>query len=70
MTATFTNTKTDLAVSPALEVTPEMAHQMECAADEMVASSAGADKNMQKIAKGGASAKFEPRAWSYGGQVD
>lgn len=38
--------------------------------DDILASAAQADKNTKKILDGGVSAKFQPRAWSYGGQVD
>jgi hypothetical protein len=38
--------------------------------DDILASAAAADKNTKLILDGGVSAKFQPRAWSYGGQVD
>ena len=38
--------------------------------DDILASAAAADKNTKKILDGGVSAKFQPRAWSYGGSVD
>lgn len=38
--------------------------------DDILASAAAADKNTKLILDGGVSAKFQPRAWSYGGSVD
>lgn len=38
--------------------------------DDILHSTAAADKNTKKIIQGGASAKYQPRAWSYGGQID
>ena len=38
--------------------------------DDILASAAAADTNTKKIINGGTSAKFAPRAWSYGGNVD
>lgn len=38
--------------------------------DDILRSAAAADKNTKKIVQGGVSAKFQPRAWSYGGQID
>lgn len=38
--------------------------------DDILASAAAADTNTKKIINGGVSAKFQPRAWSYGGSVD
>lgn len=38
--------------------------------DDILASAAQSDSNTKKIINGGVSAKFQPRAWSYGGQID
>jgi hypothetical protein len=38
--------------------------------DDILASAAARDTNTKKIINGGVSAKFQPRAWSYGGQID
>jgi hypothetical protein len=39
-------------------------------ADDILRASAASDVNTQKIVRGGASAKYQPRAWSYGGSID
>lgn len=39
-------------------------------ADDILTAAVRGDRNTMRAAKGGAHAKFEPRAWSYGGQVD
>lgn len=38
--------------------------------DDILRASAAADKNTKKIIDGGASAKYQPRAWSMGGAID
>lgn len=39
-------------------------------ANDILANAAKDDVNTKKIMKGGTTAKYAPRAWSYGGQVD
>ena len=39
-------------------------------ADDILRASAANDANTKKIIQGGASAKYQPRAWSYGGSID
>lgn len=38
--------------------------------DDILRSVAGKDANTKKILAGGSTPKFQPRAWSYGGQID
>lgn len=38
--------------------------------DDILRSAAACDTNTKKIIDGGTSAKFQPRAWSYGGSID
>lgn len=38
--------------------------------DDILNDAAANDKNTKKIIQGGVSAKFQPRAWSFGGSVD
>lgn len=38
--------------------------------DDILASAAARDTNTKKILDGGVSAKFQPRAWSMGGNID
>ena len=38
--------------------------------DDILNDAAAKDKNTKKIIDGGVSAKYQPRAWSYGGSID
>ena len=53
-----------------LPMTDDLERQGEIMADDILTSAVREDRNTMRAAKGGAHAKYEPRAWSYGGQVD
>lgn len=76
MSATLATTTMDLP-TPAevtgpvsVPMTVELEDAGEAVADDILAASVRGDRNTMRAAKGGTHAKFEPRAWSYGGQVD